>query len=322
MTEQLVDIYPASPSDRDNWILRRRPARESLDPLRPSGFFVEQERSAAGDIVATATILLTNRECPWRCVMCDLWRNTLTTRIPLGAVPAQIDFALAHLPPARQMKLYNSGSFFDPQAIPPEDYDAIAARLTGFDTVIVESHPSLIGANCLAFKQLLNGRLEVAMGLETAHPTVLEKLNKRMTLDSFERAAGYLHSHNIDLRAFILVQPPFMKAEAALYWAMRSLDFAFDCGASAATLIPTRANNGAMEVLAATGEFLAPRMDLVEAALIYGLSLRRGRVFADLWDISSQPSKCPVEQLARLQQMNLHQVVVSHESYDSGGTAS
>ncbi len=29
------------------------------------------------------------------------------------------------------------------------------------------------------------GKLEVAMGLETAHPEILERLNKRMTLTMF-----------------------------------------------------------------------------------------------------------------------------------------
>jgi len=70
------------------------------------------------EAVPVATIFLTNRECPWRCVMCDLWKNTLIDSVPLGAIPSQIDYALARLPAARQIKLYNSGSFFDTQAIP------------------------------------------------------------------------------------------------------------------------------------------------------------------------------------------------------------
>ena len=74
--------------------------------------------------------------------MCDLWRNTLTETVPTGAIPAQIDYALQRLPPARQIKLYNSGSFFDPQAIPLQDYPAIASSVKGFERVIVECHPA------------------------------------------------------------------------------------------------------------------------------------------------------------------------------------
>jgi archaeosine synthase beta-subunit len=308
--------YPENAADRDRWILARRPARAVLDAHEPHLYFVEDECSGCGDVVPVATIFLTNRECPFRCVMCDLWRNTLQASVPTGAIPKQIDFALRALPPARVVKLYNSGSFFDPTAIPVEDYAAIAARVRDFERVIVECHPALVGKCCVEFRDFLAGRLEVAMGLETAHPDVLEKLNKRMTLEQFATAAEFLRSNDIDLRVFVLVQPPFMRAEEALYWAERSLDFAFDCGATAATLIPTRGGNGAMEALAAEGEFVAPRLGVVESAASYGLSLKRGRVFVDLWDVKRGPecAFCFEERLARLREMNLQQEIADSVS--------
>src|SRR5215218_3901798 len=100
--------------------------------------------------------------------MCDLWQNTLTEKLPPGAIPEQIDHALANLPPARQIKLYNSGSYFDSQAIPVEDDEAVAGRVSRFERVIVESHPALVGARCVHLRDLLRergpARLEVAMG--------------------------------------------------------------------------------------------------------------------------------------------------------------
>ena len=210
-TSQLTSTYPATNLERDQWILERRPARETLDPQKPYLFFVEQELSASGEILPVATIFLTNRECPWRCVMCDLWRNTLTTSVPPGAIPAQIDFALSQLPAARVLKLYNSGSFFDSRAIPVEDHPAIAERANNFERLIVENHPALVDDDCLRFRDRLKCRLEIAMGLETVHPDILPKLNKRMTLDQFSAAAAFLRVHDIDLRVFVLVQPPFMQ---------------------------------------------------------------------------------------------------------------
>ena len=54
------------------------------------------------------------------------------------------------------------------------------------------------------------------MGLETAHPDALARLNKRMTLAGFDRAAEWLVRHGIAVRAFVLVHPPFVtRAEAA-----------------------------------------------------------------------------------------------------------
>jgi hypothetical protein len=339
--------------------------------------------------------------------MCDLWQNTLTETLPVGAIPAQIDYALeqcrAGIPPAvktledqerigrrhdaieqcsksqgsrdarpalRQIKLYNSGSFFDPRAVPPGDYVAISSRVCGFERVIVECHPALVGDSVLKFRDLLNAtntnkvapfvhrptpgpsqegnsealvgwhslpggdgrglagvlsypssmessqaagqptKLEVAMGLETAHPQVLEKLNKRMTLDQFHRAAEFLRANNIALRVFVLVKPPFLDEAEALHWANRSMDFAFDCGATAVSLIPTRLGNGALEALALHDEFSPPKMATLEAALEYGIGLKRERVFADLWDLEkfSDCEGCFEGRRGRLHEMNLRQI--------------
>ena len=113
MKLMMPSSYPAATAERSSWIIDQRPARAQVDPDRPYAFLVEEECSAEREVVPVATIFLTNRECPWRCVMCDLWRNTLTETVPIGAIPRQIDYALAQLPSARQIKLYNSGSFFD-----------------------------------------------------------------------------------------------------------------------------------------------------------------------------------------------------------------
>jgi radical SAM enzyme (TIGR01210 family) len=305
--------YPTDPANQTEWILAQRPQRTELDPEKPYAFFVEEECSSTGEVVPIATIFLTNRECPWHCVMCDLWKNTLAHTVAPGSIPRQIAYALERLPPARQVKLYNSGSFFDVQAIPPEDYAAIASLVEHFERTIVECHPSLVGPRCFGFRDLLPHTLEVAMGLETVHPEVLSLLNKRMTLDLFATAAASLRSRKIDLRVFILVQPPFMKPDESLYWAQRSLEFAFDCGASAASLIPTRGGNGAMESLAHAGDFVPPRLATLEAAVAYGIRLQRGRVFSDLWDLRrAAPScvGCYAARIARLAAMNLQQQVL------------
>ena len=309
MNEALTVLYPTSDRDRAQWIVEQRPDRAIVDPNVPYAYLSEEECSPSGNRVSTSTIFLTNRECPWRCVMCDLWRNTLTGEVPVGSIPRQIEYALSRLGAAQQVKLYNSGSFFDRKAIPLEDYPAITSMVKNFDRVIVESHPSLVANGSLQFKSYLKNHLEVAMGLETVHPQVLEKLNKGMTLAQFATAAQYLSEHEIDLRVFILVQPPFMKAEDSLHWARRSLDFAFEHGATAATLIPTRGGNGAMERLAEGNLFTPPKLETVEAAFEYGIGLGKGRVFVDLWDIArlNVCNDCFLPRTERLREMNLSQ---------------
>jgi radical SAM enzyme (TIGR01210 family) len=333
----MLSTYPERPKDRDRWIVARRPERNRVDSSRPVAFLIEKEPAESGEVQNVATIFLASRECPWRCLMCDLWKNTLVETVPRGAIPIQIDHALKELAAsssekeysringrtaaasgaqpapafAKRIKLYNSGSFFDPRAIPGEDYQPIARRVQHFERVIVECHPALVGKSCLRFRDLLTGQLEVAMGLETAHPQILEKLNKRMTLDQFSRAAEFLGRHEIRLRTFVLLKPPFLTETEALDWAKRSIDFAFDCGAIVVSLIPTRSGNGALDELAKRDQFAPPRLVTLETALAYGLALGRGRVFADLWDVEkfSSCSACFAGRVERLQQMNLRQIL-------------
>lgn len=297
---------------RDREILAARPPKEPVDPRRPHAYLIERERTAAGRVEDVATLFLTNRECPFRCLMCDLWKHTTDTTVAPGDIPAQIDYALARLPASRHVKLYNSGNFFDAKAIPPDDHPAIASRLDGFETVIVENHPRLCDERCPAFADRLSGRLEIALGLETAHPEVLRRLNKRMTPDDFRRAAERLTNAGIAVRTFILLRPPFLSEEAGVAWALRSLEFAFDAGAACCSIIPTRAGNGIMDELERTGRFHPPSFASLEDVLARGIRMGRGRVFADLWDVERlyHCPRCGPRRRARLEEMNFRQEVL------------
>jgi radical SAM enzyme (TIGR01210 family) len=287
----------------DARILALRPPKNAVDPARPYAFLVEPERTREGTVEDTAVLFLTNRECPFRCLMCDLWKNTTDQRVPEGAVAAQMEYALARLPPARHIKLYNAGNFFDAKAIPPADWPHIASLVSSFQTVIIESHPRLIDQRCVALRDMFRPALQVAMGLETVHPAVLPRLNKRMTLDDFATATRFLRKHEIAVRAFILLRPPFLSEEEGVHWAKESIRFAIDVGVECCVVIPTRPGNGAIDQLQRQGDFSPPRIDSLEKVLDYGVSLGRGRVFADLWDIQ-QFASCQRCAPARAQRMD------------------
>jgi radical SAM enzyme (TIGR01210 family) len=304
-------IYPER--GRSAWIVSRRPPRATADPFTPHGFFLEEELSASHQLVNSAVILLTNKECPWRCLMCDLWKHTLTRSVPPGAIPQQIDYALSRLPARpQQVKLYNSGSFFDPTAIPLADYAAVAQRFSCATHLVVESHPRLVGERALRFRDLLGSSLEVAMGLETVHPDVLPRLNKNFSLSAFSKAVGFLRGHAIAVRAFVLLKPPFLNEAEGLEWAVKSADFAYASGAEVVSLIPTRAGNGALDRLREASEFAAPRLPTLEGALEVVLERRQGRVFADTWDLEqfSTCAACFEQRRQRLHQMNRQQIVL------------
>ncbi len=298
----------------DRWIVSNRGKKNSVNPRRPYAWLVEKERTASGKIEDFGIIFLTNSECPFHCLMCDLWKNTTDESVPAGAIPNQIEWALEQMPDIKHLKLYNSGNFFDRRAIPEADYKKIASLVSSFETVIIESHPGLISKKCLLFRDMLKPDLQIALGLETVHTEILSKLNKKMTPDDFRNSVSYLTHHEILSRAFILLRPPFLSETEGIYWAERSLDFAFDSGVECCTVIPVRAGNGAMDLLYEKGLFAPPDVRSLETVLEYGIRLKRGRVFADVWDLGkfSSCKKCVDKRTDRLIEMNLSQKIISH----------
>ena len=319
--------FPAAPAERDRFVLERRGSRQTHDPWRHQGVLVEEELSADGRRARAATVFLTGRECPWRCTMCDLWRYTTLEDTPRGAIPDQIVSARAEVE-ARHgsidvIKLYNAGSFFDPRAVPESDYAAIAAALSGIPHIVVESHPALVSDRHSRVGRLLEAMaahqrptdrratLEVALGLETAHPDALDRLNKRFTVGGFRDAAAALVARDIAVRVFLLISPPFVPEPEQDDWLRRSLDVAFESGASVVSLVPTRGGNGAIDRLSDLGLFRAPVLDDIERSIELSLvhARARGRVFVDLWDLERFAScpQCVASRRQRLHAMNLEQ---------------
>jgi radical SAM enzyme (TIGR01210 family) len=285
--------------------------KNPVNPQMPYGYLVEKERTVSGKIEDTGIIFLTNRECSFHCLMCDLWKNTTDETVSIGSIPNQIQWALNQMSEIKHLKLYNSGSFFDVKAIPEEDYGEIASLLENLETVIVECHPRLISEKCLKFRDLLKPDLQIGLGLETINPDILLKLNKQMTVDDFRNSVGFLTKHGIRSRAFILLRPPLLSESEGIYWAERSIDFALNAGVECCTIIPVRAGNGAMDFLMEIGDFNVPDIRSLETVLEYGIGLRAGRVFADVWDLGlfSNCSRCLDRRTDRLINMNLSQEI-------------
>lgn len=286
-------------------------AREQIDSDRPINAWIEPESDGQGGTVQVATLLLTASECPWRCAMCDLWKSTLTRPTPLGSVPRQLERFLAEVPPeVKWIKLYNSGNFFDAKSIPPADHGAIARLCRPFERVVVENHPRLCGDRPRRFADRLEGRLEVALGVESVQPGMLRRLNKGMTRDHVDLAIRRLRSESIDVRTFLLLRPPWTHDEEAIRWALLALRHVFAAGARHASLIPVRGGNGWLDRLSDRGQFTPPSIAAVESALDRAFNLRpRGVVTADLWDWPPSPGcpSCEMPRRDRLAEMNLTQ---------------
>ena len=225
-------------------------------------------------------------------------------------------FALERLPSANVLKLYNAGSFFDGAAIPREDHEEIASVARGFERVVVECHPALVGDSAVRFRDLLGGpELEIALGLETANEAILRALNKGMTVADFENAARFLRAHAVSVRSFILLGLPFLRKEEWPAATRASIALSFRAGAELVSLIPTRLGNGTLEELQRQGRFISPALCDLEMAIEdflegeEGNARSSGLILADLWsaDALAAPACCRAARIERLRSMNLLQ---------------
>ena len=146
-------------------------------------------------------------------------------------------------------------------------------------------------------------------GSRRSTPTRSPRLDKQCRLDDFApRRRLRLRHADIGVRAFVLVGAPFVPADEAVAWAVRSAAWALDQGADVVALIPVRGGNGELERLAAAGDVHA-----ADAARSRGGAGRRrwrlgrgGVVLADLWDADAprrpagRAAPPRIERLARM----------------------
>lgn len=293
----------------DQRIRGLRPSKRVFDPYTPHGWLVEEERRPNEARERALTIFLTGAECAFTCSFCDLWQWTLDGPTPPGALVRQLKTVLATIqrPVPERIKLYNASNFFDRRAVPAQDLAALPALLDSFSGVTVESHASTITPRSLEFAHAIGGRLEVAIGLETVHPTALGQLNKRLDLERFDRASDLLAEWGIDLRVFVLLGAPHVPAEETVEWTVRTVEYAVGRGAAVVAIIPVRGGNGELERLESLGAFAPPSLGQLEEALDRCVNCRPSVVTADLWDAAKLRAcdGCGAQRIDRLARMNL-----------------
>lgn len=294
----------------DRRIRALRPPKPAVDPSRAHGWLLEEERRPNGAVERALTVFLTGAECPFTCSFCDLWRWTIDGPTPSGALVRQLGDVLDAVGdrPMDRLKLYNASNFFDLRAVPHADVGLIAELARPFGGVTVESHASTIGERTLRFARQIDGRLEVAVGLETIHPVAMANLNKRLDPARFDAAAAFLARHDVDLRVFVLLGAPFVPAGEAVEWTVRTVRHAVECGAAVVSIIPVRGGNGELERLASLGNFTPPTLSQLEWALEECSRFSGCVITADLWDVDLLPgcADCRSRRVERMRAFNLY----------------
>jgi len=122
------------------------------------------------------------------------------------------------------VKIYTSGSFFDPEEVPGSVrgriIDALAA--SGVEKLVFESRPEYITRE-LVEASAAKIRTEVAIGLETSSDLVREhSIGKGFTFADYKEAAEAVRRGGGSVKTYLLLKPPFLSEASAIADALRS----------------------------------------------------------------------------------------------------
>ncbi len=261
--------------------LDRRPPRGSGEGAdRYVSVWREPEAIGPERVDAFVAILRT-RGCYWAdvkgCSMCGYAKDTLGR----SATPEELGHQLAGLLRAYRgepyVKFYTSGSFLDDREVDPESRRAFVAAFAGrarrvlFETLPEFAKPETLSPLAAAFP----GEIEVALGLESTQPIVLQRfINKGAPPSDYLAAAGRVRALGMRAKAYLLVKPPHMTEAESIEDVVRSIEVAaphFD----AISVNPVHIQNGTVvEWLYRRGRYRPPWLWSLTEAIHRGAEVR------------------------------------------------
>ena len=180
------------------------------------------------DTLDCLTIIFKSAGCTWsKCRMCSYRHERYgeqSCEALLDHLRAQLAWVLEEYSAAdfRMVKIFTSGSFFDPDEVPPEFLADIATTFRG-KLVIAETRPEFIREEVLhPFIETIDDGswkmpLYCAVGLETSNDEIREKcIRKGFTFATFKTAARVAHAAGAGVKAYLLHKPLFLTEKEAL----------------------------------------------------------------------------------------------------------
>jgi radical SAM enzyme (TIGR01210 family) len=184
---------------------------------------------AGGEIVNALVLIMRTNGCCWAksgsggCTMCG-YRTASLNGVTEADLNAQIDQALAKYKGEPFVKIYTSGSFFDPEEIPVPVRERVFREFAGCRRLLVESRPEFITDELVAS---LPKNITVALGLESSNEEILRtSINKGFTAAQSKAAGERLKAVGLMVRTYLLLKPPFMSEKAGMDDVISSVRFA------------------------------------------------------------------------------------------------
>jgi radical SAM enzyme (TIGR01210 family) len=184
------------------------------DAKKPVAVWSEKEL-IDNQIVDALVIVLRSKGCFWSrnsgCLMCGYDNDCLSSVTPEDLV-SQFEHAMGQHTNQPYMKIYTSGSFFDPEEIEVDTQKRIL-KIAGqkASRILVESRPEFVTVENLDTANDLVDKLEVAIGLETADDDIRTRcVNKGFLFSDYQKACDILLKNNASIRTYLLLKPPYL----------------------------------------------------------------------------------------------------------------
>jgi len=195
-------------------------------PEKPLASWRGKERYG-NDLLDCLTIIFKSGGCSWsKCRMCSYRHERYGEQscdALLSHLRAQLAWVARENKPEeyRMVKIFTSGSFFDPAEVPPAFLADVAGAFRG-KLVIAETRPEFVREDI--FRTFIEGiddgswktPLYCAIGLETSSDAIREKcINKGFLFSDFTTAAKIAHAAGAGVKAYLLLKPLFLTEREA-----------------------------------------------------------------------------------------------------------
>ncbi len=303
----------------------RSVAQERHPPPAPpdaAGRFVNQwvEEEAIGEErVLAFVVILKTRGCYWAdvkgCSMCGYSKDTLGRSATPEELSQQLSRALARYRAEPYVKIYTSGSFLDDREVDPASRLQIVRGFSAARRLLFETLPEFPTLATLEpLRSTFPGEIEVALGLESTDPVVLERfVNKGSSPTEYLDAADRVRDLGFRAKGYLLLKPPYLTESESVEDVVRSVETAaphFD----ALSINPVHIQNGTVvEWLYRRRQYRPPWLWSVVESLKRGAPLRAGRRLVSFPTAGGLPrgphncGQCDTQVLRGIQEASLTQ---------------
>ena len=174
------------------------------------------------DLLECLTVIFKSGGCSWSaCRMCSYRHERYkaeSCNALLNLLRSQLAWVMNEydLKEYRMVKIFTSGSFFDPCEVPPPFLADVATAFRG-KLLIAETRPEYVMEEVLGpfIETLDDGSwkkpLYCAIGLETSNDAIREKcINKGFAFQDFKDAVGRARKAGAGVKAYLLLKPLFL----------------------------------------------------------------------------------------------------------------